>query len=407
MNTNLRIAAVLLLAIAYPAALRADDFQSVSVVVEPARVELPDGAEQTNVTYRFTNSSKQVFEVVERTAFWHSLDNEWQSRRLGPVPTPLKLPPSSTVDWRDRPRLWDEIINGASQAQGLASGELLLVQHFTLVSAGGEKTHVAASLIFKVKAGNAALDDVDLAHYRLTALRAFQENDRKKEHLAKLTAFADESYEKLKAVLGFVPNDGRKIPLRIKTYGGNPYYTPAEGGYMNIPCDVVESQSSSEWLWVAYPHELTHYFLLQEFPNPPRWFVEGPASFFGNKVSEQLHREKMAAEDRQKILDWGKKYREGRYDFLFQSAWPKDGPHGNLSEMGSYGMGRAYEICTKLEALCGEEFFRNVFRHMRENRVSFRDATTEKARNETLIAAMQTQTDKDLWAFFAAEGFAR
>ncbi len=407
MSAPHRIAAILLLAIPCPVVLCADDFQSVSVVVEPARVALPEATGDADVAYRFTNSSKQAFEVVERTAFWHSLDNEWQSRMLGPVRTALKLPPSSTVDWKDRPRLWDEIINGASQAQGLASGELVLVQHFTLVSADGEKTHVTASLIFKVKAGNAALDDTELAHYRLTSLRAFQENAGKKEQLARLTAFADEAYEKLKAVLGFAPNDGRKIPLRIKTYGGNPYYTPAEGGYMNIPCDVVESQSSSEWLWVAYPHELTHYFLLQEFPNPPRWFVEGPASFFGNKVSEQLHREKMTAEDRAKILGWGKKYAEGGYDYLFQSAWPKDGPQGNLTEMGSYGMGRAYEICTKLEALCGDDFFRNVFRHMRESRVSFRDVKSETERIEMLIGAMQTQTDKDLWAFFAAEGFAR
>ena len=174
---------------------------------------------------------------------------------------------------------------------------------------------------------------------------------------------------------------------------------------MNIPCEVVESQADSEWLWVAYPHELTHYFLLQEFPDPPRWFIEGPASFFGNKVSAQLHREKIAEEDRQKILDWGKKYSEAGYDYLFQQAWPKDGPEGNLSEMGSYGMGRAYELCMKLEALCGEGFFRNVFHYMHENGVTFRDSKTQAARNEILIGAMQTQTDKDLWAFFAAEGF--
>ena len=407
MRATDRLTLLLLLAIQGPTALRANDFQSVSVVAEPARIDLPEGVENADVTYRFTNSSKQAFEVIERTAFWHSLDNDWQSRMLGPYRTPLKLPPSSTADLRDRPRLWDQIINEASQAQGLASGELVLVQHFTLMSAGGEKTHVAASLIFKVKAGNAAVDETELTHYRLTALHAFQEGDRKKEQLAKLTAFADESYEKLKAVLGFTPNDGRKIPLRIKTYGGNPYYTPAEGGYMNIPCDVVESQSSSEWLWVAYPHELTHYFLLQEFPGPPRWFVEGPASFFGNKVAEQLHREKMTDEDRRKILGWGKKYAEGGCNYLFQSSWPKDGPMEKVRETDSYGMGRAYEICTKLEALCGEDFFRNVFRHMRESRVSFREVKSEKERNEMLIGAMQTQTDKDLWAFFAEAGFQR
>ena len=53
---------------------------------------------------------------------------------------------------------------------------------------------------------------------------------------------------------------------------------------MNIPCDTVESQASSEWLWVAFPHELTHYFLLQEFPDRKfdirarAWHLEGMSS---------------------------------------------------------------------------------------------------------------------------------
>ena len=92
---------------------------------------------------------------------------------------------------------------------------------------------------------------------------------------------------------------------------------------------------------------------------------------------------------------------------MFQSTWPKDGPDGNLTKMGSLGMGRAYEICTKLEALCGADFFQKVFRHLRETRVSFHGAKTETARNEILIGAMQTQTDQDLWEFFSAEGFRR
>ena len=407
MSAKLCTAASLLLVLNLTPSVRASDFQSVAVTVEPARIELPPGAENAPVTYRFTNSANEPFEVISRTAFWHSLENHWQSRLLGPIPTPLKLPPSSTIEYRDKPRLWSEIIDGARQAQGLASRELLLVQHFTLVSVRGARTHVAASLIFRVPAGNAPTDTFDLAHYRVTVLRAFREDATKREQLAKLTDFAEASHAKLAAVLGFSPDDGRKVPLRIVSYGGSPYYTPADGGYMSIPCDVVESQASSEWLWVAYPHELTHYFLLQQFPNTPRWFVEGPASFFGNKVSEQLGFEKMASEDRAKILGWGKRYEEGGHEYLFGAVWPKDGSRGNQSEFGSHGMGRAYAICTDLEALCGPDFFRNVFEHLRTSGVSFTAAKTEKERMETLIRAMQTQTDKDLWAFFAARGFRR
>ena len=62
-----RLTLLLLLAIQGPAALRANDFQSVSVVAEPARIDLPEGVENADVTYRFTNSSKQAFEVIDHT----------------------------------------------------------------------------------------------------------------------------------------------------------------------------------------------------------------------------------------------------------------------------------------------------------------------------------------------------
>lgn len=385
----------------------AADFKAVDVAASPARIELAPGEELAEVSYVFTNTSDEAWEVTERSAFWHSLENKWQSRMLGPIPTRVTVPARGKAEWKDRARLWDEILNGAAEAQGMASGELLLVQQFTLEAADGEKTHVAASLIFRTGAGNAKLETFDLDHYRVTTLASFRADETKKRQLEKLTGFADAAYESLAKVVGFEPGDGARVPLRIVAYGGYPHYTAADGGYVNIPCEVVESQATSEWLFVAYPHELTHYFLLQEFPNPPRWFIEGPASFFGLKVARELGYEKMEKADRGKILGWAGMYRVGKYDYLFRRSWPKDGPEGNLTEMGSFGMGRAFELCSELEKLCGEDFFRRVFRHMQEKHVAFPADATEEARNDILIQAMQSQTDRDLGKFFTEAGHPR
>ncbi len=382
-----------------------DELPQLDVAATPARVPLRAGEEWARVMYCFRNSSPQEFEVVSRSAFFHSLEGTWQSDVIGPIPTTLKLPALSQTDWEDRAWMRPQILVAAVQAKALADKELLLVQGFTLRSPDGETAHVSATIIFRVEAEVAPSERVETKHFDVTVLKALRQDEMKAKQLAALLNFADRSYDSLAEVLGFAPHEGRKVPLRITTYGGSPYYQSAEGGYVNIPCDVLESQSTSDWLWVVFPHELTHYFFLEVFPNPPRWFVEGPASFFGNKVSEKLGHAATAAADRAKILGWAKRYPGDEPRYLFEARWPEDRPGSRAGEAGSPAMGEAYRLCMEIEALDGADFFVKVFAHMRENGVSFSNVRDAKARNAILVGAMQSQSLHDLWAFFAKEGF--
>ena len=397
--------ACLLAALFFHGLLHADDRTALEVSAVPARATLPAGSDWTAVKYRFTNLTTQDFEVVERTAFFHSLENEWQSKIIGPIATKLKLPAGQQAEWPDRVLVSRAMVTQATAAHGLENHELLLVQEFTLVAPDGTRTRVATTLVVHVDPADVATEHLESKHYDITVLSALQRDEDRKKQLGTLLDFADAGYEKLTELLGFEPHPGKKVPLRLDTYGGSPYYQSADGGYLNIPCDVAADAGGAGWVFVAYPHELTHYFLLEEFPHPPRWFIEGPASFFGDQVAAALGHEKIAAEDREKIRGWVQGYAAKGEQYLFTEHWPEDGKNDNPGDGHSYGMGMAYEICVKLEAQCGPEFFRNVFRHLRENQVSFGAAKNEAERNEILIAAMQTQTDQDVWELFAAAGF--
>lgn len=377
----------------------------LTVAALPAHIGLAAGEEWSRVTYQFANLSPQDFQIVGRSAFFHSLETDWQSRVIGPIATDVKLPSLSQTDWKDTPQIPAEIVAQAQQAGALEGKELLFVQNFTLKSPAGEITHVSVTIVFRVDAEPPATEHMELPHYDVTVLNALRADKAKGAQLAKFLEFAEGSYGKLSTVLGFTPHSGRKVPLHVISYGGYSHYQAGRGGYVNMPCDVIESQGTSEWLFVAYPHELTHYFLLEEFPDPPRWFIEGPASFFGTKVAGQLGYQGMVKEDRKKIAGWAAEYASHRQQYVFTDVWPGDG--GEPGEGYALGLGRGYELCAKLEELCGPDFFRHVFQYMHEARVSFTGAKTEKERIEILLGAMQAQSSEDLWAFFEKEGFKR
>ncbi len=86
--------------------------------------------------------------------------------------------------------------------------------------------------------------------------------------------------------------------------------------------------------------------------------------------------------------------------------WPEDeGRNDNPNDVHSYGFGFAYEICLELEQMCGKDFFPSAFKSMDEKRLDFSKAGSEHEKNVMLIEALQSQTKKDLWAFFAKKGF--
>jgi prepilin-type processing-associated H-X9-DG protein len=91
-------------------------------------------------------------------------------------------------------------------------------------------------------------------------------------------------------------------------------------------------------LFVLYPHELGHYFLMTRFANPPKWFTEGPASFFGDKVAKTLGQEPSAVYNRQKLLGFAQKYIQNHCTYCFEARWPEDtGKNDNPDDIHSYG----------------------------------------------------------------------
>ena len=375
----------------------------LKVAADPAELVL-HASEDWHATYRFSNTTAEDFRVVERTAYFHSLKTAWQSKLIGPVATGLKLSALGSAEWKDTPpALRSEVLDQARKAGALDDGQLLFVQNFTLRAASGETRHVAATIVVRTDEDPSPTERIDLPHHQVTVLRSLRTDPGKNAQLAKLLTFAEAAYGKLEGIVGFVPNGGRKIPLHITAYGGFPHYRSGKGGFLNIPCEVLESQETSEWLFVAYPHELAHYFLLEEFPNPPRWFIEGPASFFGTKVAEALGYKEMTREDRRKILGWAAEYTAQNQQYLFSETWPGDG--STPGKGYALGLGRGYALCGKLEDVCGSEIFPNLFRYLHQSRTVFSAAQSERERINLLIGAMQTQTTQDVWAVFAQEGF--
>lgn len=177
---------------------------------------------------------------------------------------------------------------------------------------------------------------------------------------------------------------------------------------MSIPWQVVEAQDGIQFLFVVYPHELAHYFLMTRFPDAPKWFIEGPASYFGNKVAVDLGYKDSALHDRKKILGFSSQYKANHSTYCFDPVWPEDqGRNDNPNDVHSYGFGYAYEICMELEDLCGNDFFPKVFRHMEKTNLDFTKAKDEREKNRLLIEAFQSQTKNDIWGYFEKKGFKR
>jgi hypothetical protein len=372
-----------------------DELPRLEVSVDPTRIIVPTDTNSVKLKYTFHNVTSKKYEIVERSAFFHSFDTNWQSGIIGPIRGGQDLPALADGSWEDEALIFPEVVEDAKQSGALSSGELLLVQTFTLQAPDGSKTHVSASVVLKL--GKAArVRTLKRKHFDVTVADSLFQDAENTNRLSDFLEFADAAYEQLAKVLGYVPHDGKKIPLRLVARGGTPHYQPTVG-YLSIPLEVALNADESGWVWVALPHEITHYFLLEDFPNPPRWFVEGPASFFGNKVSDALHYDKITAADRKKILGWGNDYETRTKTFLFEQDWPKD----------SYalGLGRGYFLCTELEKLCGPDFFANLFRYLHENHIQFPREATENERMAIMLGAMQALTTEDLWAFFAREGY--
>ena len=380
------------------------------LVVEPTEVRLKPGQQWAEVTYKMNTGPGAAFTIKNRFAHFESVNPGWKSDRIGPFPFNLQLPPSCSATTKDNAYVPIEILQAALEAGVLTNGKLVLAQSFTLEPNPAAVTNLTARITFILDypATDIAGTNFTTKCYEVTALKLFTDDPQKLPRLRNMLDYADRSHEGLVKELGFETAGGGRIPLWINSFDGTPCFNPAPRPHLAIPWNVVEAQEGIQFLFVVYPHELAHYFLMTRFPNPPRWFVEGPASFFANKVALALGHSESAAHDRKKILGFAEQYKAEHCTYCFEASWPEDqGRNDNPQDVHSYGFGYAYEICMELEGLCGDGFFPKVFQYMEKTNLDFSKAKDEHEKNRLLIEAFQSQTGKDLWTYFAEKGFER
>jgi hypothetical protein len=322
----------------------------------------------------------------------------------------VELPPNSSASISDNAYVPIEILQGALVAGALTNNKLVLAQSFSFKTNahGVSNLTVRVTFVLDYPAAELSATNFNTERYEVTALKQFTDDPQKFVRLKTMLDYADKCDGALAKELGFRPAGGGRIPLWITTFDGSPCYRPTPRPHMEIPWNIVEAQEGIQFLFVVYPHELAHYFLMTRFPNPPKWFVEGPASYFGNKVAIVLGYRESAAHDRKKILGFANQYRARHCTYCFEPVWPEDqGKNDNPDDVHSYGFGYAYEICVELDELCGEGFFPAAFHHMEEGDLDFAKAQQEHEKNRVLIESFQSQTKKDLWEYFSRKGFTR
>lgn len=376
--------------------------------VEPAQVVLKPGEQWARLTYTLNNGPGLPYIIENRFAHFESDPPGWKSDLIGPFGMGLAMPINSSVTIQDSAYVPVEILQQALQAGALTNGRVVLAQGFTLKSNPPGLSNLTARVTFVLDypVSDIRPTNFNTAWYEVTALQRFTDDPSKMGRLRTMLDYADKSRDALTKELGIVPPGEGKIPLWINSFDGAPCYSPVPRPHMSIPWNVVEAQEGIQFLFVVYPHELAHYYLMTRFPNMPKWFVEGPASFFGNKVALALGYTESAAHDRKKILGFAAQYKAKNCTYCFEPSWPEDqGRNDNPDDVHSYGFGYAYEICLELEQLCGEDFFAKAFKHMEAEKVDFSKAKDEHEKNVMLIEAFQSQTKKDLWAYFARKGF--
>jgi hypothetical protein len=376
--------------------------------VAPAVVKLKAGQHWAPLKYTLNNGSGTQFTIESRFAHFESVSREWKSALIGPFGMGTVLPGTASMTMDDNAYVPMEILQEALRAGALGTGQIVLAQSYVFKTNPAGVSNLTTRVTFEMDYPPASIAPTNFLTqcYEVTALKQFTDDPQKLPRLKTMLDYADKSHGALTKALGFSPAGDGKIPLWVNTYDGFPCYSPAPRPHMAIPWNVVEAQEGIQFLFVVYPHELAHYFLMTRFPNMPKWFGEGPASFFGNQVARALDYRESAEHDRKKILGFAAQYKANKCTYCFEPVWPEDqGKNDNPGDVHSYGFGYAYEICLELEQLCGEDFFPKVFRHMEAKNFDFSKAKDERARNVLLIEAFQSQTSKDLWSYFATKGF--
>ncbi len=286
--------------------------------VEPTEVKLNPDQEWVPLKYGIGNSGSVGFRIEHRSVRFESVPPGWKSSLIGPFPMGLELPPISGSSIQDNAYVPIEILQEALKAGALKSGKIVLAQTFTFkTNAVVSELTARVTLVLGYSVTDISPTNFSTQYYDVTTVRRFVEDPQKMAKLRIMLEYADKAHDALAKELGFDAAGKGKIPLWINSVDGYPCYLPNPVPHMSIPWNIVDSQEGIQFLFVVYPHELTHYFLMTRFPNPPKWFVEGPASFFGNNVALALGYKESAAHDRKKILGFSEQSQTQAMYLLF------------------------------------------------------------------------------------------
>jgi len=351
--------------------------------------------------YEFYNNSGEKLTLSASSEYFASSDGEWKSEPNGLVGHSAAVNPDEKLIVDGLFLIPFDTVYQMYQAGKLPNGELQYVQEFNYRNGSQDAVlTVKWKVKLNVPAGDIVLFETNTMHFDVLAESSYFKTAPSMESMRTFLGFCDQVYSGMEKVLGYQPMDGKKISLTVTEWAGFPYFTDHHptSPYLSIPASLIIDKNP--WLNVVLPHELCHFFLLTEFPNPPRWMSEGPASFFAGKVCAKLGYRESANEDSAKISAWGDQYQENGQNYLFTSSWPSDNPGDH-----PLGFGRAFQLMGDIEKLCGADIFAKLFAAWKKDGFSFPPEKNDADKTALVIDSLEKLSGKDVKGLFVSYGY--
>ena len=308
-----------------------------------------------------------------------------------------------------------EAIYRLGQTMSDPSNEIALKTEFCYSNDETTNGIVSAIAAFKLEDDLLPLlsvSNVQLKRFEMLIARKYIDKPENRERIERYFGFMDRSYESLSNVLGFAPSDERKIRVIVVDESSMSQMVKRQSEqYIQISWAHIDEP----WIWrlfnesggkemplFIFAHELTHYFLFWLMPQSPRWFIEGPASFFGGSVCRQLGIVNSADMEQKRLRKFAVYYRDHGCDFLFKYEWPV-----RWAMIGSYelGSGISFELMEDIERVGGKDVFRRMFADMQTNAIELAEVKDYRYWNEILIRRLNAQSVSNLVPVFEKYGY--
>ena len=372
----------------------------VTLQKSPEVLSVKSSPDSVPAEYIFHNNTTNKIVFFSREAYFASSDGIWTSGIIGPFDTPAVVNPGDKWIFNDEIFVPSDVIDSIIDEGKMDGEKFAFVQIFHYTN---HHIHCEIVVRWTVKLDYSQWhQDIvkkETPYYKVQINPAYFSNSAASERLDSFLGYFYKVYSGLEKTLGYLPIGGGKIKLKLTEWGGFPYFAPAASGpFVSIPASLIVN--NDDWLYVVFPHELTHYFLLTEFPNPPRWMMEGPASYFAGKVCAALGYQKIAVDDGVKISKWGAEYAAEGKDYLFTDDWPQDntGDH-------PLGFGRAFQLMGDIEKLCGSDIFSRMFAQWKQDGFRFPAGKSSMEKTALVIDSLVKLSGKDVMKLFREYGY--